>query len=371
MSHYGQITQVELAAATGLSQATVSNIVKQLIESGIVETENTIRSGRRAQLVKLARRSGMVAGIEISRRKLRIEISDLNLEHGSSQSLPLPVDHRSDTTLDRAALLLVEMLERSGSDVRDLRAVGVTLPAPVDPDTGMISVLGIMGGWEDINVAEVLGRRLGVHVVVENDANAAAWAEYRFGALRGCSNGLFVRASYAVGAGLIVDGELQRGSRGTAGEIGHVQVDPSGLICQCGARGCLNMVVGADVIVDYLRLSRGPKSFSDIIRAALEGDPGCRQVISDAGATIGTALADQAVFFAPEVIALGGEMAATDDVFLGPVRDAIAARPVLADSVKVVAAELGDRAEARGALAFALDSIDLPMSPSGSEGADR
>lgn len=312
-----------------------------------------------------------MAGIQISRRKLRIEVSDLNLEHGSNQTLPLPVDHRSDTTLDRAALLLVEMLERTGADVRDLNSIGVTLPAPIHPETGLISVSGIMPGWEDINVAEVLGRRLGTPTIVENDANAAAWAEYRSGALRGCSNGVFVRASYAMGAGIIAGGQLQRGLRGTAGEIGHVQVDPSGLICQCGLRGCLNMVVGADVMIDYLRLSRGPKSFPDIIHAAIDGDPGCRQIISDAGSTVGTVLADQAAFFPPEVIAVGGEMAETGDIFLGPLRDAIAARPLLADSVKVVPAELGDRAEALGALTFALDSIDLPIASAGSEGAYR
>lgn len=371
VSHYGQITQVELAAATGLSQATISNIVKQLIEGGAVKTENTIRSGRRAQLVRLARRSGIVAGIQIGHRKLRIELSDLNLEHSSSQTLPLPVDHRVDTTLDRTTLILVDMLERIGSEVPDLSAVGVTLPAPIDPVTGRIALPGSMNGWEGIDIAEVLAHRLGSTVLVENDANAAAWGEHRFGALRGHPSGLFVRASYTMGAGIIFDGGLLRGTRGTAGEIGHVQVDPSGLICPCGARGCLNTVVGADVIVDYLRLSRGPQSFPDVVRAAATGDPGCRQVISDAGATVGTVLANQAVFFAPEVVVVGGEMATTGDVFLAPLRDALAARPLLGDSVRVIAGELGERAEALGALAFALDSVDLPMVPSGSEGADR
>lgn len=356
---YGHITQVELTAATGLSQASISNIVKSLVAEGIFQTENTIRSGRRARQVSLRRQTGLIAGVSIGRRMLNVGIADQTLEIRSEKHLPLPVNHRPDTTLDRAALLIVELLEGLGASPDELLSAGVVLPAPVDPGTGLISLRGMMPGWEGIETADVLGRRIGRPVGLDNDANAAAVAEARLGSLRSIQNALFVRASYSTGAGIILGGHIHRGARGTVGEIGHVQVDPTGLICVCGARGCLNTAVGADVIVESLRLTRGYSSLSDVIREANAGDPGCRQAIGDAGGQIGSVLADLATTFSPARIAVGGELATTGDLLLDPIRDAIASRPLLGDSVQVELASLGSKAELYGALILALEEAEM------------
>ena len=352
---YGSITQVELTAVTGLSQATISNIVKRLTNHGVLKTEGTIRSGRRAQLVSLVRSSGVLAGVQVGRRGLRVAVSDFSLAIQEQKSLPLPANHRSDTTLDRASMLIVEIIEAIGSNVDELSAVGITLAAPVDPESGYISIPGLLPGWEDLDVAEILSRRLNRPVAVDNDANAAALAESRLGALRGVDNGIYVRASYSTGAGVLIRGDIHRGARGVAGEIGHVQVEPTGLICQCGARGCLNTVVGADVLVESLRLSRGYSSLSDVIRGANDSDPGCRQVITDAGAQIGKVLADYAVSFGPTHVVVGGELATMGELLLAPLRDALAGRPLLGESVVVEPAHLGQNAEIYGSLALALE----------------
>lgn len=358
VKRYGHITQVELAAATGLSPATISNIVKSLLSRGLVETQNTVRSGRRAQLVTLARRTGLAAGIYIGRRGMHLLISDATQDTLVEQVLPLPVDHRVDTTLDRAAMLLMELVESLGADLDEVVGIGIALPAPVDPLTQRISVRGIMRDWDDVDVREVLSQRLRKGVVVDNDANVGALAESRYGALRGVSNGVYVRASYQSGAGIIIDGHIHRGPRGTAGEIGHIQVSPQGPICQCGARGCLNTVVGADALIDLLRISRGPLTLRDLITFANEGDPGCRQVLADAGSTIGTVLADMSTWTDPTRIVVGGELCEVGDVFLAPIRDALSQRPLLATGViDVVASQLGERAEALGALALAMDAF--------------
>ncbi len=226
VKRYGHITQVELAAATGLSAATISNIVKSLQAQGVVQTQNTVRSGRRAQMVTLRRATGLGVGVYIGRRALHIIIADAAQEAMSQQVLPLPVDHRVDTTLDRAAMLIMELTENLGAQLSELIGIGVALPAPVDPDSQLIAVRGIMRDWDDVDVRDVLSRRLHKEVVVDNDANAGAVAEARYGGLRGASSGVYVRASYQTGAGIILDGHLHRGPHGTAGEIGHVQVSP-------------------------------------------------------------------------------------------------------------------------------------------------
>lgn len=354
---FGGITQVELVAATGLSPATVSTIVKNLLLAGVVDTRSTVRSGRRAQLVTLARRTGLVIGLRVGRRSLEVLITDVGYETVTSQSLPLQEDHRPDTTLDRAALLVVELLAESGSELAEVLSIGVALPTPIDPETGGVRGRGVMRHWEGVEVATVLGARLGRPVVVDNDANLGALGESRFGSARGRRDVVYVRSSYGVGAGVVVDGALLRGRGGTAGEIGHSLVDPSGPICQCGSRGCLNTVVGAEALIATLRVSHGPLALRDIVALALEGDPGCRQVVSDAGTVIGTAVANLAVAVNPEVVVVGGELARTGELLVAGIRDAVERRTVLgpAGTVPVLIAELGDQAEIRGALALAND----------------
>lgn len=357
---YGSITQVELTAVTGLSQATISNIVKRLASEGVFRTENTIRSGRRAQLVSLIRSSGLLAAVQVGRRAVKVAISDFSLNIQKQKVLPLPANHRSDTTLDRASILIVDLIDQVGGDVDGLSAVGISLAAPVDPESGEISLPGILPGWEDLDVASVLSRRLDRPVAVDNDANAAVLAESRMGALRSIENGLYIRASHATGAGVLVRGGVHYGLRGVAGEIGHVQVEPTGLICPCGGRGCLNTVVGADALVESLRLSRGYSSLSDVIREANNGDLGCKQVISDAGARIGSVIADYAVMFGPTNIVVGGELATTGALLLDPLRDALAMRPLVGEGVVVEEAELGQDAEIYGSLYLALGESRRP-----------
>ncbi|MFV0286369.1 MAG: ROK family protein, partial [Demequina sp.] len=247
---FGSLTQVELAQATGLSPATVSTIVKDLQAEGVVETRHTIRSGRRAQLVTLAHRAGLLVGVVVGERSLRIAIADSGYDILTRQDLPLPADHRHDTTLDRAALLIADLVESLGSTLDEVLAIGIAVPAPVDPATGSVPVSGILRGWEDLPIAEVLGRRLGAPAVVGNDADLGALGELRFGAGRGHESLLYVRASYGVGAGIILGGQVHHGHLGTAGEIGHMLLDSQGAICRCGSRGCLNTVCGAQALID-------------------------------------------------------------------------------------------------------------------------
>ncbi|WRS31039.1 ROK family transcriptional regulator [Actinomycetaceae bacterium MB13-C1-2] len=362
---YGRITQVELAAATGLSAASISNIVKRLAADGILQVENTVRSGRRASLVSLVRPSGLLAGIHVGTRGATVAISDLALKIEERIALPLPISHRADTTLDRVALMTAELVERMGATPDELLAVGVAIPEPIDPETGMPPIPGILPGWEDTRVDEVLSSRLNRPVSVENDANAAALAEARIGGLRGVPAGIFVRASFNTGAGITIDGDIYRGIRGIAGEIGHIQVDPGGLICQCGGRGCLNTVVGAAVLTESLRLSRGELTLADLISLAEEGDVGCRQVISDAGAKIGKVVADTAVVIPATKVIVGGELAATGETLIAPIREALTNRPILMGAVGVEASTLGADAELYGALILARQVVETSAMPTG------
>ena len=358
---HGGLTQVELAGATGLSPATVSSIVRELQGAGVVDVKTTVRSGRRAQLVTLAHRPGLAVGVHIGARHLRIAVADSALEVLAEQTLPLPFEHRVDTSLDRMALLLVDLLDRVGASMSEILGVGIGLPAPVDTATGMVSVPGILRGWDDVPVAQVLAKRLGVPVFVDNDANLGALAESRLGAARPYRDAVYVLASHGTGAGVVLAGHLHRGFAGTAGEIGHVQVDAGGDICYCGSRGCLNTVVGAGPLLASLRASRGALTLRDIVSLAGEGDPGCSQVIADAGATIGAVVSGLAMAVNPQCVVVGGELAETGELLLGPMREAIRRRVLLNHiaPLEVFGAELAGRAEVVGALVLVMESTDV------------
>ncbi|WP_341955817.1 ROK family transcriptional regulator [Microbacterium sp. LWH13-1.2] len=323
VKRFGGLTQVELAEATNLSTATVSAIVKELGLSGLIETHPTSRSGRRAQLVTIARRAGLVAAVQIGSRSMRVRLSDVGQDVLADRSMPLPVDHAEDTVLDRITLLIIDMLGMIAADADDLIGVCIAVPAPIDPATGLIAYRGVMRRWEDQPVAEVVQQRIGCSVLVEKDANLAALAEATLGTARDVQDSIFVHASYSASAGIVLNSQIYRGRSGTAGEIGHVQVDPAGSICACGQRGCLETVVGAEAITAPLRATFGQVTFKDVIARAAGGDPGSARVVADAATALGRVVAATQQALAAEVITVGGELTEAGPIFLLPFAAAV------------------------------------------------
>jgi len=369
VKRFGAITQVELAEATGLSAGTISTIVKELQSAGIVDTSPTSRSGRRAVQVKLAHRPGLVAGAHFSRRMLRVALADLTGAVVAEQHLPLAKDHRADTGLDRAAMLIFDMLEHLGAKGSELLGIGVGVGAPIDRATGKVSSPQLMRGWDGVPIAEALAKRTNAPVAVDNDANLAALAEARFGAGQGFDPIVYVSASYGIGAGILVNGEIFGGYSGLAGEIGHISVDEQGPICHCGNRGCLEMLAGSAAMLESLRLTHGNLSLRDLIAQANAGDIACRRVLADAAHYYGIALASLCNLLDPQRVILGGEIAETGDLFLGPLRDFTArfTLPGLSSTIEIVSGTLGVRAELFGALTRALDSVAVVGESEGME----
>ena len=364
----GSLTQVELAGVTGLSAATISNIVKELAGAGILNTSPTSRSGRRAQEVTLARNLGLVAGVHFGERSLRVALADVAHRVVAEQRLPLPPEHRADSGLDRVAMLVEEMVDSLGASLSEVLAVGVGIPAPVDVRTGQVSSLGLMRGWDGVDVPEVLGRRLGVSVTVDNDANLGALAEVRLGVARGLRDVAYLRVSHGVGVGLVLGGRLFHGRSGGAGELGHLVIDEDGPVCRCGNRGCLETAVSSSELLRRLQGTHGHLTLRDVVAQAQDGDVACREVIADAGRHLGVALAALCTLLDPEMVVVGGDLAHAKDILLDPLREVLDGRtlPSTAGPVAVEASALGDQAEVRGALVLALDTYDVGAShPSG------
>jgi predicted NBD/HSP70 family sugar kinase len=358
---HGGLTQVELAGLTGLSPATVSNIVKELSTAGVLHTTPSTRSGRRAQNVTLAHALGLVVGVHFSTRHMRIALSDVAATIVAENHMPLAKDHRADNELDRVMLLLADMLESVDSEMSDVLAVGIALPAPYDRITGTIARSGLMRGWDGVEVADVMERRLGRPVYVDNAANLAALGELRSGAARGKQNAVYIDVGDGIGAGLILGGRIYSGHSGIAGELGHTIIREDGPLCRCGNRGCLEAIAGGPAILEPLRSARSGLKLQDVIIHAMSGDSACIRAIAKAGEAIGIATANLCNVLDPERVVVGGELARAGELLLGPLRREVE-RSIVAGidaTPDIVQDQLGVRASTIGAIAYAVDQVAI------------
>jgi predicted NBD/HSP70 family sugar kinase len=360
----GPMSRADLARGTGLSRTTVSSLVTELIGAGRI-TESSDRgrphkggSGRPPVLITLSAPAGGVAGVDIGHGHVRVAIADRAGQVLAEELDLVDVDSHGAEALDLAARMVRAAAPAAGFPVADLHAVGMCVPAPLDRRSARIS-MGILPGWQDLLPSEELERRLGLPVYADNDANLGALAELNHGVARGASDMLYVKVAGGLGAGIVLGGRLHRGTSGIAGEIGHVQVGEDGQVCRCGNRGCLETVVSAPRLLGLLQPAYDEElSTERVLELDALGDPAVRRVLSDAGRTVGRALADLANNLNPELVVIGGSLGPSASLLDG-IRASIDryAQPDAAAVLRVVAGELGERAEVVGAVALAIARV--------------
>jgi predicted NBD/HSP70 family sugar kinase len=359
----GTASRAELSRRTGLSRSTVSTLVADLQRRGLVveragQFAGEGQPGRPAALLELDPSAAAAVGIDFDHDKVRVAVSDLSRSVLAEASAAHDVDHDALGALDLAAELTEDVLDQAELDRERLLGVGVALAGPIDHDKGAVHPSDVLPGWADIDAATELEQRLDTLAYVDNDANLGALAEVTLGAGRNARFAAYVSISSGIGAGIVVDGRPYHGHRGTAGEIGHVVVDPQGPICRCGNRGCLETLASGPALLKLVRESRDREDLTvrEMIELARDGDAGCRRAIVDAGEVVGRVVAGLVNLFSPEMVVVGGDLGEAGDLLLDPLREAVRrnALPAAAEDLRVVAGELGERANLLGALALVL-----------------
>ncbi|MFF4158991.1 ROK family protein [Streptomyces sp. NPDC001678] len=356
----GSLTQAEIARTTGLSAATVSNIVRELKDGGTVEVTPTSSGGRRARSVSLSGDAGIVVGVDFGHTHLRVAVGNLAHQVLAEDAEPLDVDASAEQGLQRAECLVRTLITKAGINPRKIVGVGLGVPGPIDAESGVLGSTAILPGWAGTNPRDDLAERLGVPVHVDNDANLGALGELVWGAGRGATDLAYIKVASGVGAGLVINGKIYRGPGGTAGEIGHITLDESGPVCRCGNRGCLETFTAARYILPLLHSAHGTDlTVPRVVELAREGDPGCRRVISDVGRYIGSGVANLCNLLNPSRVVLGGDLADSGELVLAPIRESVSryAIPSAARRLEVVPGALGGRSEVLGALALVLSEM--------------
>lgn len=314
----GPISRQEICQHTGMSQATVTNVVAELLgekivqESGIKESDG----GRPITLLTINPAYGFIIGIDVGETVIQVSAFDLSLRELQTVFRPLSLEENQPDQVVDHIVKGVESLLRDSDIRRDqILGVGIGFPGLVDHKTG-ISIFAPNWGWHDVPIASILESRLDLPMALDNGAKAMALAESMFGAGRGVNNMVVVLVGTGVGAGIIEDGSLYRGAMNSAGELGHTVLEMNGRLCRCGKKGCLEAYVGAPGIISrYAELaqSNDPGLVGDqkemirsIIQAAHEGNATAQRVLDDTLNYLSLGIGNLINLVNPEKVLLGG-----------------------------------------------------------------
>jgi glucokinase len=301
-------------------------------------------------------------GIDIGGTKIAGALVDANGQIVIEERVPSPAGDP-----DAMVEAVVGLIQRLSAN-HEVIGAGVAAAGFIDADQSTI-IYAPNISWRNEPFKAKLEAKLDIPVIIENDANAAGWAEYRYGAGRGYKHMIMLTIGTGVGGAVIADSHMLRGGFGIAGELGHLRVVPDGLVCGCGQHGCLESYASGSALLRAakelaasgdpagkrlreIQAEAGQLTGLEVYKAILENDEGALRILSDLGSWLGQAIGSLVAVLDPEVVVIGGGVSAAGDLLLNPIRDAYLAhlpargyRPEL----KIVAAEFVNDAGVVGA----------------------
>ena len=371
-------SRVELAQKTGLSTTTITNLVAELLEQGVVaEVEGPSLDeprpvGRPRTALRLVPDARFAVGVHIGVGLFRVAVVDLCADMVHNRVQYFELDSPPEAVLESIVIQVQQVIEASGVARERILGVGVGASGLVDHRTG-VNVLAPNLGWHNLPLRSFLQQRLDIPLILENNVRAMALGEAYFGQGRGVDSLAFVYGRTGVGSGLVLGGQVLRGTSAGAGEIGHMIMIPhGGEPCRCGRSGCLETLVSETVLLrEAEALARRdpqgilaaelarPQSATPIERvfaAVRQGDTATRKLIEERAAYLGIALANLVNVVNPELILLGGMFAQAQDLFLPVAAETMRswAFAGLGEQVRLQATAFGWRAGVTGAAALAL-----------------
>ncbi|MCH1883061.1 ROK family transcriptional regulator [Agrococcus sp. ARC_14] len=357
-------TRSELSRESGLARSSVALHIETLIQVGYVTPVGDAAStgGRPASLFAFNPGARLVIGVDVGATHVIVELADLSGEGIAASRADIDVAEGPEAVLGWVEQAIRGLVGQQDRALEDVVAVGIGLPGPVEHATGMPISPPIMPGWHRFDVAGWLRQRLGCPVLVDNDVNIMALGEQRT-AWPDTDDLVLVKIATGIGAGIISGGRLQRGARGTAGDLGHVRVPGSSAPCRCGNEGCLEAVAAGPAIAAKLRaLGVEVSGTADVVALAAQGSVDAAQVLRAAGRDIGEVLATVVNLVNPSVIVVAGRLAGAAKELHAGISEVVYRRslPLATEHLQIAASATKGDAGVRGAVVLAIEHALSP-----------
>ncbi|HEY1015763.1 MAG TPA: ROK family transcriptional regulator [Herpetosiphonaceae bacterium] len=364
----GRISRADIAKQTKLSRSTVSSIITDLIEDRLVNETGigTSKGGRRPIILEFNYQANYVLGMEVGTSAVTAIITDLDARICARKQFPFDIIQGWQVGLPIIKRLISLMLNESPVGRGKLSAIGLGVPGPLDFRSGRTIAPPVMPGWDNVPLKDELNEAFQLPVSLDNDANLAAMAEYRWGAGQGSRNMAYVyMASTGIGAGLLIDSSLYRGSIGSAGEIGHttLSIDAEDAVSP-EAAGTLEQLASVPTLLRHARAAGLIGADGDLgdFLAAVPGSEEAQRLIRQCGHYIGVAVAGLVNIFNPDRVVIGGALPESSPLLLETIRVTVQARAlaIAVQHTTIVPGRLGQDVVALGAAALATERLFAP-----------
>ncbi len=374
----GFISRTEISDITGWSKAKTSQEIRSLVNKRyLVEIgEGVSKGGRKPGLLRINNQLGYIVGVDIGATSIDVALADVTGKIIQRCSQVADVRSRPEVLLGVCVELVKEVASLQGCQTDQILGIGVGVPGPVDFARGVLVAPPLMPGWENFPIRGFFKERFpSAYIVVDNDVNIMALGEQRAGDGAGIDHFIFIKIGTGIGAGIMSNGRIHRGSDGCAGDIGHICVDKEGPLCSCGNKGCLEAMSAGPAITSKAMeaiqngtsptLSQMRESNGGIIRpedvnaACQKGDQAALDIIRASGQMVGDVLASLVNFFNPSHIFIGGGIANFGNHLLVAIRRAVLHRslPLATTHLTIKFSSMGSDAGVTGAIALALDYL--------------
>ena len=307
-------------------------------------------------------------GIDVGGTNVKIALVVDNGKIIYSNSVPTYAKMGYEYTVNNIKQAIKDLMKETNTTPSDIEGIGFDFPGQVDCKTGVVKLAPNIPGWVNVPIAQMIEDEFHIPTRIDNDVRCAALGELKFGAGRGCENFICITVGTGIGSGIVINGKVVRGATNAAGELGHIKLQMNGgPICGCGDTGCLEAFASGPAIVamaqEYIKGGKSTK-FREmaaveggeitpymVAKAAEEGDPVAKRIFEIVGEYIGIGLTSVINLLNPERVIIGGGVAESGELLLGPIRKTIKERAmvVAGNAVEIVPAQLGNSAGVIGA----------------------
>ena len=362
---HGRCSRSELTELTGMSPATITRIIHELLQQGVIKEGSHGKStgGRRPIYLHIDHTKLYIASVKLLRDDFVVALFDLKGQLIAKESLhveSLP----PHTLLANVATSLLEIFASLAIPHEHIIGVGVSASGICHPIDGVV-IRSLNLGWKDVPVAEMLSQALGIPVLLENDANACALAELWIGNARETANSMYIKTESGAGVGIISNKTLLTGSRFVTGEIGHVPLIPEGKLCRCGQRGCLEPYVYFKGFQEtYLERTGQELTHAKFIELVGDGDDFATEIIDQASSALALACAHWGIILDIEVITIGGIWGRFPQILkhCQSYYDSILEQSVIPSNVQILNSRFDDIADLLGAAGLVVSNWFTPAS---------